>query len=192
MPALPDSLLSGEGPSSPRQLNPAAVDFDPSRPGRAAAAAAAKSSAAGAAPPSGGGGPSVVMPPVVSCGADCCGNAPQCRCSCSDAPLPPTRCCPTHPPLPQLHSIFGNIEHALAGRSFVPAWDRMHEGPQPGQPLVVAEPLGGDSSTEGGCGPRPGMRGCCTPARVRPPPNAACPPTSPASLPGCAPRRGRV
>lgn len=52
----------------------------------------------------------------------------------------------------QIHSIFSNIEAALAGRSFVPAWDR--GAPDEGQPLVVAEALDGDSGTEGGSGLR--------------------------------------
>lgn len=59
---------------------------------------------------------------------------------------------PTHmygpPPLSHCHSI----EAALAGRSFVPAWDRLQqEAPNPGQPLVLAEALQCDSGTEGGC-----------------------------------------
>ncbi|PRW58932.1 CUGBP Elav-like family member 5 [Chlorella sorokiniana] len=50
---------------------------------------------------------------------------------------------------PVMHSIFSNIEAALAGRSFVPAWDRLHqEAPKPGQPLVLAEALQYDSGTE--------------------------------------------
>lgn len=52
------------------------------------------------------------------------------------------------PPLPRPCSI----EAALAGRSFVPAWDRLQqEAPNPGQPLVLAEALQCDSGTEGGC-----------------------------------------
>lgn len=51
------------------------------------------------------------------------------------------------PPAPQVHSIFSNIEAALAGRSFVPAWDRAC--PADGQPLLVAGAVDCDSGTEG-------------------------------------------
>lgn len=120
MPSLPDSL-NCDGPNSPKaqgKLNPGAVEFSPTKPGRAAAAAAAVA-AAGAARPAAqpaavSGGPSVLLPPVIQ-------------------------------------SIYGSIEAALAGRSFVPAWDRMvqQHAMGPGQPLVVAETVECDSGTEG-------------------------------------------
>lgn len=62
-------------------------------------------------------------------------------------------CLPPMPPtLAQIHDIFSNIEAALAGRSFVPTWDRASlEPPHPGHPLVMAEALPDcDSGTEGG------------------------------------------
>lgn len=63
---------------------------------------------------------------------------------------PSLEICNCHPPPPPFPCC--SIEAALAGHSFVPAWDRMqHEEGQPGQPLVLAEALQYDSGTEGGC-----------------------------------------
>ena len=67
LPSLPDSLGSeGSAPSARPGLNPSAVSFSPTKPGRAAAAAAAaRGQREPAAAPSASGAPPVVMQPVL-------------------------------------------------------------------------------------------------------------------------------
>lgn len=145
LPRLPDSLSSSK-PGEAKQLNPAAVSFSPSKPGQAAAAAAAAAKGQAAAPPTrAGSAPPVVSPPACDmlCWVGCC---------CAPA------LDPCHPPvLPPLQlagvisAINDQIDSALRGRSFVPAWDRMATQAAPaGQPLVMAEAVAYESGTEGG------------------------------------------
>lgn len=66
LPSLPDSLGSeGSAPATRPGLNPSAVSFSPTKPGRAAAAAAARGQREPATAAAGTGAPPVVMQPVM-------------------------------------------------------------------------------------------------------------------------------